>query len=204
MREGAACSPVLWAVYADGLLLVLRQSGLGCYIAGKWVGAVLYADDLSLIAPTRAILASMLALVEAYGAKLNLTFSSCQDPGKCKSFCLYFVGMKSPRKVVYPSPLVLNGVQLPWRESAVHLGHTLHQNLKSDADAGVRRAAFIARSVEVRSQFSFAPPPSSAHCCQNSLLSRIWGNALAAEVNPCGLLLQGLQQLCQARVWAPP
>ena len=158
LREGAACSPVLWAVYADGLLLVLRQSGLGCYIAGKWVGAVLYADDLSLIAPTRAILARMLALVEAFGAKLNLTFSSCQDPGKCKSFCLYFVGMKSPRKVVYPSPLVLNGVQLPWRESAVHLGHTLHQNLKSDADAGVRRAAFIARSVEVRSQFSFAPP----------------------------------------------
>ena len=158
LREGAACSPVLWAVYADGLLLELRKSGLGCYIAGKWVGAVLYADDLSLIAPTRATLSRMLALVEAYGAKLNLTFSSCQDPGKCKSFCLYFVGMKSPRKVVYPSPLVLNGVQLPWRESAVHLGHTMHQNLKSDADAGVRRAAFIARSVEVRSQFSFAPP----------------------------------------------
>ena len=158
LREGAACSPVLWAVYADGLLKELRKSGLGCYIAGKWVGAVMYADDLSLIAPTRAILARMLALVEAYGARLNLTFSSCQDPGKCKSFCLYFVGMKSPRKVVYPSPLVLNGVQLPWRESAIHLGHTLHQNLKFDADASVRRAAFIARSVEVRSQFSFAPP----------------------------------------------
>ena len=158
LREGAACSPVLWAVYADGLLLVLRKSGLGCYIAGKWVGAVLYADDLSLIAPTRAILAKMLALVESYGAKLNLRFSSCQDPGKCKSFCLFFVGLKTPRKVVYPSPLFLNGIRLPWRESAVHLGHTLHQNLKSDADAGVRRAAFIARSVEVRSQFSFAPP----------------------------------------------
>ena len=63
LREGAACSPVLWAVYADGLLLELRKSGLGCYIAGKWVGAVLYADDLSLIAPTRATLSRMLALV---------------------------------------------------------------------------------------------------------------------------------------------
>ena len=158
LREGAACSPALWAVYADGFMVVLRKSGLGCYVAGKWYGAVIYADDLSLIAPTRAILAAMISLVEAYGASLNLTFSSCQDPGKCKSFCLYFVGPKLPRKVVYPSPLVLNGVKLPYRESAVHLGHTLHQSLKSDADASIRKAAFIGRSVEVRNQFSFADP----------------------------------------------
>ena len=158
MREGAACSPVLWAVYADGLLLILRESGLGCKVAGLWVGGVLYADDLALLAPTRAILASMLALVESYGASLNLTFSSCQDPSKCKSFCVYFVGPKPSRKVVYPAPLELNGVRLPWKESAVHLGHTLHQDLTFKADAGVRRAAFIASSVEVRNEFAFAAP----------------------------------------------
>ena len=79
MREGAACSPILWAVYADGLLVVLRKSGLGCKVAGLWVGGVLYADDLALLAPTRAILARMLKLVESYGASLNLTFSSCQE-----------------------------------------------------------------------------------------------------------------------------
>ena len=122
MREGAACSPFLWAVYADGLLLLLRKSGLGCTVAGKWMGAFLYADDLSLIAPTRAILASMLEIVAEYGASLNLHFSTCQDPGKCKSFCIYFVG--PVRRVNYPAPLILEGVTLPWKESAVHLGHT--------------------------------------------------------------------------------
>jgi len=156
MREGAACSPFLWAVYADGLLLVLRKSKLGCHIAGQWMGAFLYADDLSLIAPTRAILASMLAIVAEYGASLNLHFSTCQDPGKCKSFCIYFVG--PARKVMYPTPLILNGVTLPWRERAVHLGHVLQQDLSFDADASARRAAFISRSVEVREQFSFASP----------------------------------------------
>ena len=156
MREGAACSPFLWAVYADGLLLLLRKSGLGCKVAGKWMGAFLYADDLSLIAPTRAILASMLEIVAEYGASLNLHFSTCQDPGKCKSFCIYFVG--PARKVQYPAPLILEGVTLPWKESAVHLGHTLHQNLSFDADAGVRRAGFISKSVEVREKFSFAVP----------------------------------------------
>jgi hypothetical protein len=98
----------------------------------------------------------MLALVEAYGASLNLTFSSSQDQRRCKSFCLYFVGPRPVRRVVYPSPLVLNGVTLPWRESAIHLGHTLHQDLTFTTDANVRRAAFISRSVEVRSQFAFA------------------------------------------------
>ena len=156
MREGAACFPFLWAVYADGLLLVLRRSKLGCHVAGQWMGAFLYADDLSLIAPTRAILASMLSIVAEYGASLNLHFSTCQDPGKCKSFCVYFVG--PTRKVVYPAPLVLNGVTLPWRERAVHLGHMLQQDLSFDADASARRAAFISRSVEVREQFSFASP----------------------------------------------
>ena len=156
MREGAAASPILWAVYADGLLVILRQHGLGCHVAGVWMGAFLYADDLSLLAPTRTILASMLALVEAYGASLNLTFSSDQDSKRCKSFCIYFVG--SAKRVVYPAPLVLNGVTLPWREQAVHLGHTLHQDLTFTADSGVKRATFISRSVEVRSQFAFATP----------------------------------------------
>ena len=156
MREGAACSPILWAVYADGLLVVLRESGLGCKIAGLWVGGVLYADDLALLAPTRAILARMLALVEAYGASLNLTFSSCQEASKCKSFCVYFVGPS--RKVVYPAPLKLNGVELPWKEKAVHLGHTIHQDLTFKADSAARRASFIASSVEVRNEFAFAAP----------------------------------------------
>ena len=50
------------------------------------------------------------------------------------------------------------GVTLPWRETAVHLGHTLHQDLTFNTDATVRRAIFINRSVEVRSQFAFAAP----------------------------------------------
>ena len=95
----------------------------------------MYADDLALIATTRAVLAAMLDLVVKYGATLNLTFSSSQDAKKCKSFCLYFTGRTTARRVVFPAPLVLNGVRLPWREKAVHLGHTLHQDLSMDSDA---------------------------------------------------------------------
>ena len=94
-----------------------------------------------------------------HGAGLNLTFSSSQEPKKCKSFCIFFTGPIPARKIVYPDPLVLNGVALPWRESAVHLGHKLHQDLSMKADAREKRARFISRSVAVRSQFGFAAPP---------------------------------------------
>ena len=40
----------------------------------------------------------------------------------------------------------------------MHLGHNLNQTLSMDQDIKMRRAMFISRSVEVRDQFSFAPP----------------------------------------------
>ena len=122
------------------------------------MGGLLYADDLALLAPTRAILAAMLSLVEAHGATLNLTFSTNQDARLCKSFCLYLVGPRPERSIHYPTPLTLNGVTLPWVKSAVHLGHTIHQDLTMSSDAAVRRARFISSSVEIRDQFSFASP----------------------------------------------
>ena len=98
------------------------------------MGGFLYADDLSLIAPSHAILARMLEMVAENGASLNLHFSTL---------------VKNLRT---------NGVTLLWKESAVHHGHTLQQNLNFDADAATRRAGFISRSVEVREQFSSASP----------------------------------------------
>ena len=159
MREGAAASPALWAVYADGILKALRRSGLGCHVAGMWCGAVMYADDLALMATNRAMLSEMLAIAVKHGAGLNLRFSSSQDPKKCKSFCIFFAGHQPARKIIYPAPLELNGVALPWRDSAVHLGHKLHQDLSMAADAKEKRARFISRSVGVRAQFGFAAPP---------------------------------------------
>ena len=44
-------------------LLVLRKSRLVCHVTGQWMGSFLYADDLSLIAPSCAILARMLEMV---------------------------------------------------------------------------------------------------------------------------------------------
>ena len=52
VKQGAVLSPVLFCVYIDGLLLQLSKAGVGCYIGPHFVGALAYADDVVLIAPT--------------------------------------------------------------------------------------------------------------------------------------------------------
>ena len=52
-RQGSVMSPTLFCVYLDELIIELRKLGLGCYMAGLWMGACSYADDLLLLAPSR-------------------------------------------------------------------------------------------------------------------------------------------------------
>ena len=52
-RQGAILYPLFWAVYADPMLKHLRRSGLGDHVAGIFIGAVCYADDMLMIAPSR-------------------------------------------------------------------------------------------------------------------------------------------------------
>ena len=51
-RQGSILSPALFAVYVDELLVKLRKLGVGCRVAGVYMGAVGFCDDLLLLAPT--------------------------------------------------------------------------------------------------------------------------------------------------------
>ena len=66
-RQGSVLSPALWCVYLDDLIRKLRDLKLGCYVAGVWMGATGYADDLLLLAPVRSVLAEMVRVCEQYG-----------------------------------------------------------------------------------------------------------------------------------------
>ena len=99
----------------------------------------------------------------------SLKFSTNVNPNLSKSKCVFFAAQRR-RFQSPPPPLRLYGKQLPWVESAAHLGHTLHQSLSMDKNAKVRRARFISRSVEVRGQFAFAAPDQilravAVFCC---------------------------------------
>ena len=51
-REGVLL-PLLFNVYLDELILLLREQGVGCHMNGMFVGAFCYADDVTLLAPIR-------------------------------------------------------------------------------------------------------------------------------------------------------
>ena len=47
---------ILFAVYLDGLIVELSNSGVGCYWGSSFVGALAYADDIVLLAPCASAL----------------------------------------------------------------------------------------------------------------------------------------------------
>ena len=53
---------------------------------------------------------------------------------------------------------MLNGKQLPWVESAQHLGHLLHESGSMEKDIKAKRAAFIGDNTECKESFGFASP----------------------------------------------
>ena len=168
-------SPVLFAVYLDGLLVELQNLGVGCHVAGVWFGAACYADDLILLSPSRTAMAMMLEVCEKYAASHNLVFSTDPNPAKSKSKCLYMCGQMN--NVKKPEELQLNGKDLPWVESATHIGHELHQMCNMDFDIRVKRAKFIDTSTNIRDIFNFAHPDQilraiSLYCghCYGSML----------------------------------
>ena len=154
-RQGSVLSPALFAVYLDDLLLELRSYGLGCYVAGLWVGAVGFADDLLLMAPSRSAMAKMLTICENYALDLNLHFSTDPDPKKSKSKTIFMTGTRL-RNTAKPVNLKLYGQDLPWVSTATHLGHELHESADMEHDCKCKRAKFIDSSTNIRETFDFA------------------------------------------------
>ena len=88
-RQGAILSPIFWAVYSDPMLQRLRELGLGAHVAGLYMGAVCYADDMLLIAPTRSAMQRMLKELEIFAAESNIVFSTDPVPSNSQRLNAY-------------------------------------------------------------------------------------------------------------------
>ena len=99
-------------------------------------------------APSQQAMQLMLNSVEDFAKRLNISFSTDPNPHKSKSKCIHVVDKR--RSLKKPAPLTLCGHNLPWVQSAVHLGHELHESGLMDHDSVVERTQFVEKSVEVR------------------------------------------------------
>ncbi len=52
VNQGGVMSPILFAVYVDGLFHKLIKSGVGCQMSNYFIGCLLFANDVTLRRPT--------------------------------------------------------------------------------------------------------------------------------------------------------
>jgi hypothetical protein len=175
-RQGSVLSPTIWAIYVEELIQELRKQGHGCTIAGVFVGVVVFADDVALLAPNRTAMSKMLKACADFASKNNVVFSTDPNPVLSKTKCLYMTGKENKS---YPAPLTLNGKELPWVRHATHLGHELSEFCDMELDSRIKRARFIENSTAIREAFHFAHPRQILQAT-NIYASHLFGSNLWA------------------------
>ena len=113
VRQGGILSPRLYIVYVDDLICILRKSGIGCHIVDLFVAAIMYADDLALLAPTRSALQQLLDICHTYGAEWCITY----NPEKT---AVMLFGQETECQ-----PLILNGTPIRFTSKCKYLGITV-------------------------------------------------------------------------------
>ena len=96
-------SPSLFIVYVNDILVNLQQSAFGCHVSGKFVGALMYADDLLLISITLQDLRKMLNIVCTELSWLDMVLN-------VKKSGLMRIGQRFNADV---SPVLVCGAMLP-------------------------------------------------------------------------------------------
>ncbi len=87
---------------------------MGCHMGIRFIGALSFADDLNLLAPTLSGLKILIDVCEKYAKEFNINFNGS------KSRLLLFKGRNCK---ILTRGVTVNGVSLTVSETAVHLGH---------------------------------------------------------------------------------
>ena len=143
VRQGAVSSAILFAVYIDELLVILRRARIGCHIAGVFFGAVVFADDVLLLSASRSGLQAMVDLCHSFAARKNLKFGTNPDPDKSKTKCILF--SKCKKDSLNLQPVQLNGDPLPWVKQVKHLGNLLQSDNSMSVDIAQKRGKYIGK-----------------------------------------------------------
>jgi hypothetical protein len=146
VRQGAILSPILFCVYFDVLLDNLSLSGIGCHIGLFFVGALAYADDLVLLAPSANAMRSMLHVCDVYATQYNVLFNA----KKSKCICCHPIGISKrfSRSFCYPSFFI--GSQLiEYVEKWPHLGHIISNDCDDSEDLSAKKSSFIGQMNKI-------------------------------------------------------
>ena len=149
VKQGGVLSPVLYSVYVNNLIDILKSRKVGCMYGNEFMGAFGYADDLSLLCPTITGLQKMLDICEQYTKECSIEFNAT------KSYVMHCTKDKCTHAL--PSLRMSDGSAIPYTDECIHLGVTIHSNIshrnvdKAVIDLNVKTNAML-------SDFAFTVP----------------------------------------------
>ena len=76
VKQGGVISPIFFGLYIDPLLLALKKSQIGCHMNNVYMGALSYADDITLICPSIRGLNKMLKICNEFAQSNKIIFNS--------------------------------------------------------------------------------------------------------------------------------
>jgi len=164
VKQGGALSPVLFCIYIDGLLERLARSQTGCTVGAVYVGALAYADDILVLAPTPSAMRLLLQICDNYAKEYNITFnagkSKCMyfPPYECRAFRL------NQRPVFYIAdhPLV-------YVNECSRLGHIISSDSDDKSDIINRLNIFVAKLIMFCAILDDAALLLNKNCCSHTV-----------------------------------
>ena len=96
VRQGCVLSPLLYAIFIDGLIkYIKKKSKKGFVFDGVQIQTLFYADDIVLFAEDRYTLQYLMDLVTRYAKKWRF------DINRIKSAVVVFGKKRAPRNIVW-------------------------------------------------------------------------------------------------------
>ena len=123
---------------------------MGCHIGLLFVGALAYADDLVLIAPSASAMRHMLQVCDDYAAQYNVLFNAT----KSKCLCCHPVGTpKHGLNSVPHLPFYIGSQAIEFVDKWPHLGHIISNDCDDAADILTKKMSFIGQANKVLYNF---------------------------------------------------
>ena len=139
VKQGGVISPILFCIYIDDLLKRLSLSCVGCYIGMSFVGALAYADDIVLIAPTPNATRKLLAVCDDFAAQYDIVFNA----EKSKFLVVISHNRRFMSADMRTCKLYINGKLIENVNHYSHLGHIINSDFSDDEDIIIRRNSFV-------------------------------------------------------------
>ncbi len=125
----------------------LKEDGTGCHIGNEFVGALGYADDLTLNCPTVSGLQHMIHTCEEFGAEYSVKYNDV------KTVCIKFDRFNL---TVPTCHITINGKQLAWKSYVIHLGNVLTSDMDDSMEMTRKKSCLMSNVNMLLSKFYMA------------------------------------------------